>query len=153
MSSHDDHQSATLSAEDVRQWKNERSRLEARISQLTRKIEAAELLFPGIGSAEPVRAISRKEAAGVGSMGDAAKNAIREAGVPLAPPEIRRKLETSGFAEQLGKNPNYLYTVIFRLFRRGELVRDGERYRLPDGDESPMEVAGADHRPRELTLN
>lgn len=102
---------------------------------------------------EPDSPEPEKDAAGVGSMGDAAKNAIREAGVPLAPPDIRRKLETSGFAEQLGKNPNYLYTVIFRLFRRGELVRDGERYRLPDGDESPMEVAGADDRPRELTLN
>lgn len=70
------------------------------------------------------------------------KAAILEAGSSLGPSEIRERVERLGFAEQLSKNPNYLYTVIFRLTSRGELVREGDRYRLPTGDNPPEEAAG-----------
>ena len=91
-------------------------------------------------------------------MGDGIKAAIREAGSPLGPPDLRQKLEAAGFSDKLHKNPNYLYTVIFRLARRGEIVRDGDRYRLPhegdsSGDDSSEGVAGGSGYPRELTLN
>lgn len=152
MSNGNDQQSGTITADDVRRWKEERARLEARIAQIVRKIDAAELLFPGIGSVDQMPPATHRPTSRGGSMGDAVIAAIREAGAPLAPPEIRRRLENAGFEEKLGRNPNYLYTVIFRLFRRGELVREGDRYRLPDV-ESPQEVSGGDDHPREFTLN
>ena len=151
MSNSDEPKSATLTANDVRQWKEERNRLEARIAQITRKIEAAELLFPGIGSADVTRTPARKVASGGSSMGEAVKIAIRGAGVPLAPPDIRQRLQNSVFAEQLSNNPNYLYTVIFRLAKRGELIREGDRYRLPP-EENAGEAAGEDDLPRALRL-
>jgi hypothetical protein len=156
-----------LTLEDVKQWLRDKAALEEKIradqqkiATLSKKLDAAALLMPEAAWRE---ALSSYVAIGEilkidtdGSIADTlARNRmtadladlVNRATNPMRPKDMRVALESSGYHEQLNKNPNYLYTVISRLVKSGRISKHGLGYG-PARLSSPEGEAEADEQSR-----
>ncbi|MBN4046606.1 hypothetical protein JYU02_01250 [bacterium AH-315-P15] len=147
---------------EVRDFKQERTRIDDNIRALENKLAAAKV-FMGDLSVERLDSefIPRESSASPPEdrepLPDAIVRIIREAGKPLTKIEIRRALEEEPIhAARFKHSPNYFYTAMIRLEKRGAVRRRGKKYSLtpkqheaPDSDESsaPSHKVGGNGNP------
>lgn len=115
--------------------KRQAADIQSRVATVEQKLSAAEVLL-GRPLINRGGASSDSESAGDDdgseNMAEATLRIAQERGVPLTNQQLVSALrEIPEFAERLDRNPNYFYTMISRLAKRGALVKDGGTYRHP----------------------
>lgn len=69
------------------------------------------------------------------NMADATKRILGMFQKGIAHPQLQSELrKIPRFAERLDKNPNYYYTMVSRLIKRGEVVKFRKALRLPKAE-------------------
>ena len=111
-----------------KQWRQVIKDASAKLLDIERKLEAAEILTgkvlldkpEGNGAIEPI------------TMAEAAEVILDQAGRLMTPAQIKLKLaENPVFAERLETSSTYFYTMLSRLVKRGKAEKVGKRYRAP----------------------
>jgi hypothetical protein len=155
-----------LTMADVRQWLSDKASLESKIktdqeslARINRKLDAAALLMPeeswrqALASYAATAEMLKDDNGDVadaldrGRMTADVADLVNRATKPMKPGEIRVALRSSGYREQLSKNPNYLYTVISRLTKSGRISKYGAGYGPPRAS-SPRGETEAGGQPR-----
>lgn len=125
-----------LKESDVQAWRAERDKLlrqmdemQSRVAVLAKKLEAAALLV-----GEPVPAANPRakesEVPERQSMSDAALAIAQQSNRTMRHDDIKAELSKDAeFRRMLENSPNYYYTMISRLIKRGQLLKDGEGFR------------------------
>jgi hypothetical protein len=114
-----------ITTETVRAWHKELERLRDEVARLNKKIEAAAVLGLTVEEPSDPAALLESES----SLPDLILAAMRERGVPLRPPEVKKLLLDAGMPEsRFGKNGSYFYSSLMRLAKRGLIQKRGKRY-------------------------
>ncbi len=159
-----------LTSADLLRWREEDRELDEQMRQLMvrradikRKLEAAEVLAQAFETPSPAglvpaaAAASPKGANGAEKTdepdeGDTAPVALiadmRATGASLKVQSIKAKLIELGFADKLKAQPNYHYSLAYRLTKSGKLLKRGSKYRAAPmvSPESETEPSGASAR-------
>ncbi len=152
--------SVLLTADDLLQWRTEDKELDDQIrtlqlrrAEVKRKLDAAEVF------AEKLTAAPDPSAPGAPSQtpedddeGDSAPKALvanlAMTGESLNVKQVRARLIELGFGEKIKTRPNYHYSLVYRLTRRGKLLRRGTKYRAApiSSPQEETEAVGASVR-------
>lgn len=128
---------AILTMDDVRRWRGERDRLREEIHERMEKLEKvdkyldAAKLFMEVEEREEAEAEEPSKIVGEAeSMADGVLRILQRSNAIMKPKEVKNALmQLDVWANQLERNPNYFYTVLSRLQRRGKIIKTGKRYR------------------------
>jgi hypothetical protein len=131
-----------LTASDVAAWREERDQLEAdikerqeRLAIIKRKLDAADMFLmevqddPRSVLADPASFFETEEEEGSDSVSDALVVNLRTTKDSLKVGQIRDRLAQIGFADKVKARPNYVYGLVYRLTKKGRLIKRGARYR------------------------
>lgn len=147
-----------LTAADVEGWRQERAQLEkeieeraAKLNAVKRKLDAAEIFAATIsetGAPTDAPALPHEQRPeDVDADEDEADSAaeklcanMRETGASLKTKQIRARLVELGFGEKIKQKPNYVYGLVYRLNKRGRLIRRGSKYRAAPLESSKEET-------------
>lgn len=132
------HDNALLKQSDVRKWQETKANLEKRIAadtsevaRLTRLLDAAAVLTGETASEEsaatPEPRFAQKPPS---TLPEVILFILDISGRPMTQPEIRSALPEE-WQERIRKAPNYFYTALIRMVRRGTVVREGDYISLP----------------------
>lgn len=148
-----------LTASDLLKWREEDKELDEKIRQLQqrrsdlkRKLDAAEVFADALATG-PVSGLL-SQANGHDSEEPSESPAValcenlRKTGESLKVQQIKARLIELGFGAKIEVQPNYTYTLVYRLSKSGKLLKRGSRYRAPP-DSSPegeTEAVGASVR-------
>jgi hypothetical protein len=142
-----------LTASDVVKWREEDKRLEEEIRErqqrrndLRRKLDAAEIFaetpVDQPPNPEPAKSNVAESDVDAESAPVALCANLRKTGEALKVQQIRARLIELGFGEKLKAQPNYHYSLVYRLSKNGKLIKRGSKYRAPL-IESPEGETGA----------
>jgi hypothetical protein len=136
-----------LTADDVSKWREKDKELAEQIRQLEqrraevkRKLEAAEV-FVGAPYGEAAAPVSNGH--DTEDTADSAPVALvanlRKTGDSLKVQGIKARLIELGFGDKIKAQPNYHYSLAYRLTRSGKLIKRGSKYRAapirsPEGE-------------------
>jgi hypothetical protein len=145
-----------LTAEEIAQWRIEQASLEEeirlrqeRLVGIKRRLDAAEVFlndktFAVENLEPPPSAISAANGRdddddGGPSVANSLLANMVETGASLKVGQIRQRLVDIGFGERVKSNPTYVYGLVYRLAKRGRLVKRGSKYRAvvrisPEGE-------------------
>lgn len=115
----------------------ERERLRLELRRIEDSIETYERLSSRESSAEPSDAETRSKATFLGgrrrkNLKDYIAQVLLEAGEPLSPSEIHRRLPAAGYSSS-STNPRSFYNTVFQALQRYDAFqKDGRKYCLSD---------------------
>ncbi len=142
-----------LTASDVMKWRDEDKRLEEEIREkqqrrndLRRKLDAAEIFAETPSYQAPNPEISTPSGHESDIDAESAPVALcanlSKTGESLKVHQIRTRLIELGFEGKFKTQPNYHYSLAYRLSKSGKLVKRGAKYRTPPVN-SPEGETGA----------
>jgi phage I-like protein len=160
-----------LTSADLLRWREEDRELDEQMRQLMvrradikRKLEAAEVLAQAFETPSPAGLVPTAAAAASPKIGNGVEKAdepdegdtapvalianMRATGASLKVQNIKAKLIELGFGEKLKAQPNYHYSLAYRLTKSGKLLKRGSKYRAAPmvSLESETEAGGASAR-------
>lgn len=131
-----------LTSADVEQWKAERAKLQAQQAELAQRLSEVErkLAAAAVFLAEDLMEDASDSASEAEPDDDerhnltgAIKRVLGDFDRPLSRLAIRYELaKDEVFKDRLSRNPNSYYNALKRLVARGDVVQEGERFRLPE---------------------
>jgi hypothetical protein len=134
--------------EEDRQLDDEIRKLELRRKDIRRKIDAAEVFAAPVDPVEspsPPQASSHDSDEPSDSIPTVLCESLSKTGDVLNVQGIKARLIELGFGEKLKTQPNYHYSLVYRLSKSGRLVKRGLKYRAPPvpSPEGAAEAVGA----------
>lgn len=147
-----------LTAGDLLKWREEDKQLDEQIHQLQqwrseikRKLDAAEVFAaPSLAPIESPSPQVNGHDTGESSDSPIALlcASLRKTGESLNVRQIRARLIELGFGDKIKAQPNYPYSVVYRLTKSGKLLKRASRYRAPPASspEGETEAVGASVR-------
>lgn len=145
-----------LTAADLLKWREEDKQLDERIRQLQqqrseikRKLDAAEV-FAGALSLGPIEpSLPKINGHATDESSDSPPALLcanlRKTGESLNVRQIKARLIELGFEDKFKTQPNYHYSLAYRLSKSGKLLKQGSKYRAPptSSPEGETEAVGA----------
>jgi hypothetical protein len=153
--------SVLLTADDLLRWRTEDKELDDQIralqlrrAEVKRKLDAAEVFAEKLSATpdRPTAPPAPSQTPDDDEEGDSAPKALvanlAMTGESLNVKQVRARLIELGFGEKIKTRPNYHYSLVYRLTRRGKLLRRGTKYRAApiSSPEGETEAVGASVR-------
>ena len=146
-----------LTAGDLLKWREEDKRLDEQIRQLQqqrseikRKLDAGEVFAASLVPIESPLPLANGHSADESSDSPPALLCanLRKTGESLNVRQLKARLIELGFEDKFKTQPNYHYSLAYRLSKSGKLLKRGSKYRAPpvSSPEGEAEAVGASAR-------
>lgn len=125
-----------LTSSEVEAWRGEKVKLEQEIAVKQQRLNDLEQLLVAASLLMRARGITPTEgnetqAPGGETLPDMIINILQERVGPISNNEIKALINKSGYGRaRLRDNPNYYYTAMGRLVKRGLITKDGAQYEI-----------------------
>ena len=125
-----------LTSSEVEAWREEKAKLEQEIAVKQQRLVDLEQLLVAASLLMRARGITPAEGnetqtPGGETLPDMIINILQERVGPISNNEIKALMNKSGLGRaRLKGNPNYYYTAMSRLIKRGLVTKDGDRYEI-----------------------